>query len=294
MLQPYRFLLPLSLFACIPAGRGIADGARLLTAGRPIAWALAAVIGFVVANATWGLSPILALGHGRDAAEAELTSFLETATNEQDRVVVEVSLTPLWVGGAVPRAIVIHRFALLPTIIRRELIGYVGLSPFAAHRYARFEPGSLLGKRLTDLSASTLDALLRRYAVSWMVGCTAPTVAELERFPSLLEETARVSGCRVFRVRRPDRSRLLEGEGQVRADLDRIDVTDAAGVRVVLKYHWIPNLRTDPPLRIEEAPQPGAAVGFIAVWPQGAKRFSIRTRGLFDVAGLVGFGEGAP
>jgi hypothetical protein len=58
--------------------------------------------------------------------------------------------------------------------------------------------------------------------------------------------------------------------------LDRIAVTHAVGDRIVLKYHWVPGLRTDPPLPIEEAPQRGASVGFIAVRPGATADFTIR------------------
>ncbi|MGH7897820.1 MAG: hypothetical protein ACREQQ_07700, partial [Candidatus Binatia bacterium] len=57
--------------------------------------------------------------------------------------------------------------------------------------------------------------------------------------------------------------------------------------RIVLKYHWLPTLRTEPPLPIEEAPQPGAPVGFIAVRPGGRRDFDVvqrRSRGPFALA----------
>ncbi|MGH2669127.1 MAG: hypothetical protein ACRDH5_08445, partial [bacterium] len=54
-----------------------------------------------------------------------------------------------------------------------------------------------------------------------------------------------------------------------------IEVRRAAGGRLVLKYHWLPTLRTIPKLRIEEAPQPHARVGFIAVHPEGHTEFSV-------------------
>jgi hypothetical protein len=68
----------------------------------------------------------------------------------------------------------------------------------------------------------------------------------------------------------------------VTADVDRIDVKDAAGDRVVLKYHWVPMLRTDPPLPIEEAHAPGMPVGFIAVRPGTVRDFTIRPRRIFE------------
>jgi len=85
-------------------------------------------------------------------------------------------------------------------------------------------------------------------------------------------------------VREPQRSRFLEGSGRVSADIDRIEVKDARGDRIVLKYHWLPTLRTDPPLPIEEARQPGMPVGFIAVRPGGAHDFTIRPRGVLEFA----------
>ena len=64
--------------------------------------------------------------------------------------------------------------------------------------------------------------------------------------------------------------------------LDRIEVRQAAGERLILKYHWMPGLRTDPPLPIEEARQPGAPVGFIAIRPGTTTDFTIRPRGAVE------------
>jgi hypothetical protein len=70
----------------------------------------------------------------------------------------------------------------------------------------------------------------------------------------------------------------------VRATLDRIEVSGATGDHVVLKYHWMPKLRTDPPLPLEEAAQPGADVGFIAVRTSGTTDFVIRPCTLYESA----------
>ena len=59
-------------------------------------------------------------------------------------------------------------------------------------------------------------------------------------------------------VREPQRSRVAVGAGDARAELDRIEVRDAEGERIVLSYHWLSTLRTIPPLRIEPEPLAGA------------------------------------
>jgi hypothetical protein len=219
---------------------------------------------------------MLVLGHAQDPAEIALVAFAERETTEEDRILVESTAIPLWVEGRTTRAILSARFALMPTMVRREFLGYIGVEPFAAHRYARFDGQTLLGQRFIGLPEEGFAAILNRHAISWVVGCNAGTLAELRRFATTLEEAVPAADCRIFRVRVPQRSRFLEGSGQVRADFDRIDVTDAAGDRVVLKYHWLPTVRVEPPLPIEEARQPGLPVGFIAVRPRGTRDFTIR------------------
>ena len=281
-LQPYRFIIPMAFFACIPAGVGIARFRRSLAAGRVISWVAVVAAGWVVANAGRGLAPMLVLGHGRDPAEVELATFLERDTSEEDRVLVESRATPLWVEGPLRRAILSARFALMPMTIRREFVGWSGVEPFAAHRYARFDGELFFGQRFGGLSEDAFAAALGRYAISWVVGCDSATLATLKRFSALLEDTASAADCRIFRVRSPQRSRFLEGSGHVTADVDRIEVKDAAGDRVVLKYHWVPMLRTDPPLPIEEAHESGMPVGFIAVRPGAVRDFTIRPRRIFE------------
>lgn len=277
-IQPYRFLIPFAFFACVPAGRGMARLGRSLAAARPLAWVAALLGALIVANAVTGLLPILVLGHGDDPAESALLAFLERSTSEEDRILVESTVIHLWQGEARHRLIAARQFALLPLSLPRELLGSIATAPLAAVRYAKFEDGVLFGKHLSDLSSEALEATLGRYAISWIAACSKNGVEGLRAFPRVVEETAPAGECAIFRVRAPERSRLLEGKGSVRASLDRIEVRGATGERLVLKYHWMPGLRTEPPLPIEEAPQPGAATGFIAVRPGDRRDFVILPR----------------
>jgi hypothetical protein len=291
LLQPYRLLIPLCFFACVAAGRGIARGANRVAQRRLAAWAVAALAVLVIGNAVRGRTPLLVLGYGNDAAESELATFLERSTTVDDRILVESTPTQLPVPGRLGRVIVVRRFALLPLLVERELLGYIGTAPFLAHRYASFEGGTLFGKSLATLSETEFATLLSRYAVSWVVACTADALAGVSRFTAVVEEVEPAADCRIFRVRHPDRSRFLEGSGEVQATLDRIEVKQAAGDRIILKYHWMPGLRTDPPLPIEEARRPGVPVGFIAIRPGTTTDFTIRPRGAVErVISLVATG----
>jgi hypothetical protein len=192
-----------------------------------------------------------------------------------------VMAVPVTAGAE--RTILLRRFALLPLAAKREYLGYVATAPFMVHRYASFGGGKLFGRDLEALSAAGLDGLFGRYDVAWVVGCAPQTMRRLRELASVLAADESLGDCQVFRVLTPARSRILEGQGRARADLDRIEVDDASGERLVLKYHWIPNLRTEPRLPIEEVREPGAAVGFIGVRPGGLRHFSVVLDGPMDL-----------
>ena len=168
---------------------------------------------------------------------------------------------------------------LLPLRSGHECLGYRGTSYIGAERYAGFSYSSLLGRRFVSLRPAELGALLGRYAITWVVACEPTTKQWLAGFAEVVEHAAAAGDCEIFRVRDADASRLLEGSARLEASLDRIGVADAAGERLVLKYHWAPILRAEPPVHLEEARQPGAPVGFIAAYPEGRRTFTIRAEG---------------
>jgi len=176
------------------------------------------------------------------------------------------------------RRTLVHRFTLLPLTVDREFIGVTGLGLFAAQRYAGFGFDNFLGRRLQAVSGEELRELLARFAISTVVACSPAARSALTRFPDLLDRRAALADCLALRVRNPETSRFLEGGGQVHADLDRIEVRGVRGERLVLKYHWLPTLRTEPPLPIEEYRKPGWPVGFISVRPDGVENFAVVQR----------------
>jgi hypothetical protein len=276
--QPYRFLVPLGFLLCLPAGRGAYRLLLEVTRGSPRAWLGTAFLLLVLAQsgrASFGAR----LATGDDAAENALVSFLERAAKSDDRVLVQSRSTPLPAYPGARETIYANRFALLPLRSGLECLGYTGTSYLGAERYAAFSYGNLFGQRIDSLTPARLRALLGRYAISWLVACDAAPKQSLARFAEVLEYAETAEDCWIFRVREPDASRVLEGSARVTASPDRIDVADAAGERLVLKYHWAPILRAEPPVRLERAPQPGSPVGFIAAYPQGRSAFTIFAAG---------------
>jgi hypothetical protein len=262
--------VPFAFFLCLPAGEAVASHVAELRGRRGWSWPVGVGAVAVAARAGLALTSIFVFGVGWDRAEEALAAYVQHSA-DGGRWVVESRFEPRPASASAERTISIKRFALLPLSAPAEFIGYAGTGPISPQRYATFHHGSLLGRRISDID----EELLRRYAVTHVVGCNPQTVRDLRRLTTVLEPEVPLDDCWSFRVRHPEPSRVLAGRGDVRAGLDRIEVRGAEGHRVVLKYHWLPTLRTEPPLPIEEAPQPGAAVGFIAVRPGGQRDFDV-------------------
>ena len=275
-LQPYRFLVPLAFLLAVPAGRGlvrVADGVR---SRRPADMVVAGLAALVVAKSAGLVIPPAALGSGYDPVADDLARYLARETAPDDRILVQ----PVW--RAVPpfedsaRRIWIYRFRLLGLVAPREYLGHGGFAPATTYSYVSFGSDTLFRAPLRWFATEArLRLALDRYAISWVVVVSKPTLERFRGFPGVLEERATIGDAVVFRVREPRQSRVLVGSADVRAEHDRIEVRNASGERLVLAYHWLPTWRTIPPLRIEEEPLPGAPVGFIAVHPNGARDFDI-------------------
>lgn len=125
-----------------------------------------------------------------------------------------------------------------------------------------------------------LGEYLRTFAVSHVI-MAVPHIAAVERRLDLLEPRGIVAGrYRVYRVREPS-GYFARGRGRVRASLGRVDVDAAApepGTQeLVLRFHWLRELRCSPGCRIEREPVVGDEAGFIRVVgePTLPERFSL-------------------
>ena len=117
---------------------------------------------------------------------------------------------------------------------------------------------------------SGLAEYLERYNVAYVV-MTYPYMADIERRSDLFAPAGIQGGVhRVYTVRKPG-SYFAEGAGEVEAGLNRIHVRDAvaaAGTQsLTLRFHHMDELRcrADAPCRVERAEVAGDTAGFIRV-----------------------------
>jgi len=126
-----------------------------------------------------------------------------------------------------------------------------------------------------DLPDEELEQYLTTYAVRWVILSSAVPALEHR---DVLEFVERVGPHRIYRSRAPV-SLTVDGNGQVRASLNRIEVTGTDPDRdAVLRFHWFETLACEPDCRIEREPIAGNRVGFIRVPAPHPPSFAIVNR----------------
>ncbi len=110
------------------------------------------------------------------------------------------------------------------------------------------------GKLLQDIAPQDLYQYLKTYNIQWIItntdrgGYHFGTYA-FEKRPDFMSQVAAIREYKIFRVRLSP-TFFLQGTGHVTASWNRLQVQDASSGGIVLKYHWMQSLKTDPPLNI--------------------------------------------
>lgn len=150
-------------------------------------------------------------------------------------------------------------FWLLPALTGREFIPE--LTDFHPVKNIllprRMFNGGLTNKHPREL-LSYLDILNVGYIISWG--------EDPEKYLkyAFISKADRVGRFNIFKVNRPHNF-FLKGHGSVVSGYNKLVVKGAGRGPVVLKYHWLDTLRTDPPFKISAYPIKGDEVGYIEV-----------------------------
>ena len=277
-LEPLHMMLPLSFALCPLAATGLVAILRALGAGALVPFAPLAFVPHLVVTLV-RLAPLPPVSAALPPEGHALIGWLRDITDPGARLLVEdrrhlerprldrdVPDHP-WFGGHLP--------ALLPALTGREVLGgpYPEM-PIRPHR-ADLSSGVFLGSPLSEWPADRLAAALARYNVGTIVVWSSVARERLAAASDVVTPVGRQGVFHAYRTRVPP-TFLLAGTGTVRARPNAIEVTDASPGGVVLKYHWYPGLRSDPPLPVRPYDAPDLAAPFIAVDNGDVRAFTIR------------------
>lgn len=172
------------------------------------------------------------------ALSTSLRDWLQSTAPGDGRVLFEVSQ-----GGAYDRA---QMAGPLAWWAQRELIG----GPYPHFHFASFEDGILFGRPVADYTRADLEAYLDLYNITAIV-CHSKACQSVFDSWDQTPEAARWGVVSAHR-RQAVSTYVLAGQGRVLTRrVNRIELEATGGEELVLKYHWVPGLASEPPLPIE-------------------------------------------
>ncbi len=245
--QPLRFKVPLDLFLVIGAAYCIDQW----LSGRKIF--------------PFHLVPLMislgALAFVINIFQTESTGKLRSRTEMRPEIVAMID----WIAHQTPRDARVlfeesgdetgfvydgmYLSAFLPHLTGRQLIGGPINLYNDRHHFAEFHSGKLFKRDIGSITDDELRNYLRLYNIGAVVAFHPASIRKLLSIPGLVTVDQRVGPIYLMKVNQP-LSWFVEGEGQVQAGANRLELSDLKGREVVLKYHWLENLTSAPAVKI--------------------------------------------
>lgn len=252
-IQPNRLSMAAYLLLAIPAGLGISAMARTLAARHlPLPVPVGSVAALLLMSVffakelarelSWADGP----RHGAHPPEVKglgdisrrLLDWLGRNTNAEARVLFETSLGRIHDGA--------HMAGYLALNAQREFIG----GPYVHMHHAGFWDGFVFGRKIAAFTSGEFAERLALYNIGWVIVHSAPSKEFLDRQPGI-SVRAEQGPLKVYEVAGP-RSFFVEGAGRVAGrGFNRLDLQDLSGPAVTLKYHYVPGMAADPPVKLE-------------------------------------------
>ncbi len=253
--QPNRFGPAGYLLLCIPAAQGFGSMVRTLSKHSSRAWrafaglgvagsaAICCVLIFELArevspgpHGRYGAAPPYVRPLGAEASW--VIDWLRRRTTADARVMFEISL-----GGAHGQA---HMAGYFAHTAQREFIG----GPYPFMNFAGFWDGWVFGKQLSAIPYERMNEYLNLYNVGYIIVHSDVAKQYFDKMPRINLD-GEYGKLRAYITREPH-SYFLRGSGRIEnRSHNSLLLTDVSDSEIVLKYHYVPGMVADPPIRIE-------------------------------------------
>jgi hypothetical protein len=263
--QPYRFMIPATLFLLAPAAYAMVSCAKaVLRTDRRVQVGVVLLllvlmpeVSAYVIDKAWGTSEI-----GLSTDREDVLSVVKELPREGRILCDDAGL------GHV-----------MPYFTGRAVIGGLSSQAFLKHRFAGIdEKGMLFGRMPSEWPSQKLALYLEAYAVDYAVFSSARWIKYADAATSLFVFERSVAGQRLYRVGDVAQSYVARGDARVRIDDTGIHLTEIMSTELLLKFHYSDLLSADVPgvtlgpEAVFEDPIPFVLVNL----PEGVSSFSIR------------------
>ena len=248
--QPMRFKVPFDLFLAIAAAYALADRLMADSAGSRFhsytvpSLLLAASVTFVINLVHTESKGNLRLRTLIRPEITEIARWVQQNTPDEARVLFEESGEE---SGFVYDGMYLSSF--IPHWSGRELIGGPINLYNDRHHFAEFHSGRLFGRDIQAFTDEEIKKYFQLYNVGAAVAFHPASLKRLASIPGLITLDRRIGPVHLMKVNQPP-GWFVQGQGQVIARLNRLEVATGGGNEVVLKYHWLDGLVSNPPATI--------------------------------------------
>lgn len=169
-----------------------------------------------------------------------ILGFLRNHTDTERRILFETSHARVYDGG--------HAAGFLALKSGREFIG----GPYVQQHFSGFWDHFLFGRDIESISMKEMREYLERYNIGWIVVHSDRSKRYFTQLPgAMLADEG--EGISIYRTD-VEGNYFFKGTGKiVERGFNRLVLDDLQGDDVLLKYHYIPGLVSDPPVAIEPA-----------------------------------------
>jgi len=175
-------------------------------------------------------------------------NWLERETTSAGRVLFEDSKSRIYDGA--------HLAGYYAYKTGREFIG----GPLPFQHFAGFWDSWLFSKPIEKIDHEDFPKYMDLYNVGWIIAHSDETKHYLEQIPEIIPSDE-FGGLKTYRIRR-SLSYFIEGEGHIlERSHNKLVLSDLSGEVIIIKYHYIPGLRTEPfakivPVQFMDDPNP--------------------------------------
>jgi hypothetical protein len=258
-LQPYRFILPVLALATLPGGGWLVE---LWSQSRRAAVLVLVVLSVAAVSALYWARP-----QGLRQVDGTPTDSLSGPQPAERAVCQTLAGLDLPAGRVMTNDWRLG--AWLPACSGAQVIGGPYSRVWTQFNHANADQERVFGQLVATISPADLAAVLSQYNVHWVVVNVAfrnwVNLADWDRqHPGTFVPVAQQGPFEIMAVAQPS-TWFFQGAGTVRADYNWLAVRGATPGGIVLKYHWLPSLRTVPALPIRPVYIGGDPIAFIAV-----------------------------
>jgi len=191
----------------------------------------------------------------------DLVAWINKNTGREGRIMLESSdfdSGHQWYGG--------HIEYLFPIWTNREYLDNSYRFNPLADTFTSFGSGELFWRPVGSFTADSLKAYFDLYNVKWIICWSEASRKAFGAFSPFIVPLAKIDKFQICRVERSP-TYFLKGSGSSRSEANKIHLTGikADGGEIIVSYHWMKFLRTDPPREVEKAFLLDDPVGFIKI-----------------------------